>query len=378
MASTLSDTEIGLIKTMLQAGWKNAAIQFYFNTPERPVNNGRISEIKGGGRGQGVPPATEYELEEFLDHHPLTLARLGEDEPETPQQVPSATHFIVNEDELLDVQYEVLSDDISGDPELNEVYQELRIAAHEFSGMGHNTLGEIAPKVDAFVEALPEDTNETNVSRIWMRGNKLRILLSAHDQVAEIPDMHPAKLDVACVAALRTVVQLFNVFTANSQRASELDQLKMGPDDRAALSEILPEIEQVIKDANTIATDQAIGTLEEEIESALTADDTAVGDRQVSFVSRSTSNFLTTAIVRAYRLIRKGIGASISAVWTKLKDKAAEAAAVAVLGAPSYGPPLVEFLKSNYGIISDFLTKVHANPAVQQFLDFVMKALGLA
>jgi len=44
---------------MLELGWKNSAIQFYFNTPERPVNNGRISEIKGGDRGQGAEVVAE-------------------------------------------------------------------------------------------------------------------------------------------------------------------------------------------------------------------------------------------------------------------------------------------------------------------------------
>jgi hypothetical protein len=150
LAAPLDEIEIGLIKKMLDGGWKNGSIQFYFNTLERSVNSGRISEIKGGKRGRSVPAATHYKLDEFLDHHPLTIARLGQDEPETPEQEPTATQFSVTDALRLDVRADPLSDDIFGDTSLTEVYLELRIAAHECSAMGHNTLGEIAERVEAF------------------------------------------------------------------------------------------------------------------------------------------------------------------------------------------------------------------------------------
>ncbi|MEP3778917.1 MAG: hypothetical protein ABJM82_18025 [Shimia thalassica] len=379
MAAPLDEIEIGLIKKMLDGGWKNAAIQFYFNTPERPVNNGRISEIKGGGRGRGVPAATQYELDEFLDHHPLTIARLGKDEPETPIQEPTATQFAVTEALKLDVSADPLSDDIFGDPSLTEVYLELRIAAHECSAMGHNTLGDIAQRVEAFAAALPEDSRDTTVHRIWMRGNKLRMLLGAHDQVAELPDMHLAKLDVACAEALRAVVQAFNVFAALSPKAAELDQLGLGPANKAAVTVSLEQIEEVIDDAANISTDEALDVLVEGINEAKAADDTAFGERQVALVGRSTSNFFTTAIVTGYRLVRDAIGAGVGAVWTKIKDNAATGVAGAIGAAiNAKAPALMEFLSANYAAISSFLVTSHANPAVQQFLEFIVKVLGFA
>ncbi|PSL21643.1 hypothetical protein [Shimia abyssi] len=379
MASTLTDVEIGLIKKMLELGWKNSAIQFYFNTPERPVNNGRISEIKGGDRGQEVPVATKYELEEFLDHHPLTLARLGADEPETPQQISEATQFLVNEEDQVDIRLAPLSDDINEDPELGAFYQELRATALEFFSMGHNTLGELAPKAEDFASALPEDCRDTTINVIWMRGNKLRMLLGAHDRVSDIPDMHPAKLDVACSEALRTVVQAFNVFAANSAKARLLDQLSLGPDDRKVITESLPEIEEVVKEAGAISTGEAQNALIEEVEDAQSADASPAGDRQVSFAGRSVTNFFTTIIVKAYRLVRTGLKATVSAVWTTVKDKTAEAVTLTAIGIASpHATALFEFLKSHYGVVAEFLKTAQANPAVQQFLDFIVKVLGLA
>lgn len=364
---------------MLAIGWKNAQIQFYFNTPERPVNNGRISEIKGGVRGQHVAIATLYELEEFIDHHVITLDRLGDDEPETPKQVSGATHFLVNEDNKLDVRLDPFSVEVSDDPELNKIYIELRVTAHEFFGMGHNTLGEITPKVEAFASALPEDSSETTINQIWMRGNKLRMLLGAHDLVAHNLEMHPAKLDVACAEALRSVVQAFNVFAANSPKATELDQLRLGPDDRKSIEEVFSDIEAVVKDADAVSTEDALNVLIEEVENARTADASTTGDRLVSFAGRSIANFLTTTIVTAYRVIRKGIGSAVSATWTKIKEGAVYTAfgAASVSDAPHIAP-LIEFLKSNYIVMNAFLVKVQANPAILQFLEFIMESLGLA
>lgn len=45
---SITDEEISIIKNMISRGMKNKDIQFYFNRPERSVNNGRITGIKNG------------------------------------------------------------------------------------------------------------------------------------------------------------------------------------------------------------------------------------------------------------------------------------------------------------------------------------------
>ena len=61
---SVTDTEIGLIKAMLARGMKNRDIQFYFNRQDRPVNSGRITQIRGGTYGTECAQATESEIRE--------------------------------------------------------------------------------------------------------------------------------------------------------------------------------------------------------------------------------------------------------------------------------------------------------------------------
>ena len=63
----LSDTEVALIKAMLETGkYKRQDILTYFSRTDRPVNLGRISEIAIGKKRKGIAPAPRGELDEFL------------------------------------------------------------------------------------------------------------------------------------------------------------------------------------------------------------------------------------------------------------------------------------------------------------------------
>lgn len=53
----LDSAEVALIKAMLAKGMRNNAVQFYFNRPDRPVNPGRITEIKKGVKWSEVEAA---------------------------------------------------------------------------------------------------------------------------------------------------------------------------------------------------------------------------------------------------------------------------------------------------------------------------------
>lgn len=68
---SISDEEIALIKAMLAAGMKNSEILFYFNKKTRPVNGGRISQIKDGSYSDSssIAAASEAELKDFFKKH---------------------------------------------------------------------------------------------------------------------------------------------------------------------------------------------------------------------------------------------------------------------------------------------------------------------
>ncbi|MHC2241648.1 ATP-binding protein [Bradyrhizobium elkanii] len=66
---TIQDSEIALIKAMLDRGMKNKDIQFYFNRPERSVNSGRISTIRTGAYSNSgkILAASAGELDSFIE-----------------------------------------------------------------------------------------------------------------------------------------------------------------------------------------------------------------------------------------------------------------------------------------------------------------------
>lgn len=63
---SIHDEEIALIRAMAARGIRNRDIQFYFNRPDRPVNSGRITQIKQGTYGPEAGTASDAELEKFL------------------------------------------------------------------------------------------------------------------------------------------------------------------------------------------------------------------------------------------------------------------------------------------------------------------------
>ncbi|MFS0741799.1 ATP-binding protein [Brevundimonas sp. 3P9-tot-E] len=66
MKRSVTDDEIGLIRAMLARDMKNRDIQFYFNRQDRPVNSGRITGIRQGNYGAGIPAASDATLDAFL------------------------------------------------------------------------------------------------------------------------------------------------------------------------------------------------------------------------------------------------------------------------------------------------------------------------
>ncbi len=64
---SITDEEIRLIKAMLKRGMKNNEIQFYFNRQDRPVNSGRITQIKNNDYGAAsLGAVTDQELVAFM------------------------------------------------------------------------------------------------------------------------------------------------------------------------------------------------------------------------------------------------------------------------------------------------------------------------
>lgn len=67
----LQDWEVAIIKTLLEAGeYNDQQILAFFTRPSRTVNHARILEIRKGIKRKSIPPASEEDLNGFLEHWP--------------------------------------------------------------------------------------------------------------------------------------------------------------------------------------------------------------------------------------------------------------------------------------------------------------------
>ena len=238
--------EVALVKTMIERGYANKTIQFYFNKPDRAVNSGRISEIKGGDRWAWVAPASQFDLDEFIDHHPLREQLGVKEEPEPPRQTDAASVFTVTDED----QVEILPDPVVAVGEiaesLDELFQELRSKSSDVIALGHNLLGEASRPVEQFDALIQRDYAEISAFMLWSKGNRLRAILSAHDAVANQEEMHPSKLDGGCIEQLRDLIYAFNLLVASDPRTAELDRISLGPEDRKRAEQALDLFQDVL------------------------------------------------------------------------------------------------------------------------------------
>ena len=68
--NTLEKWEVAIVKTMLASQVVPQDIQSYFSRPTRSINHARVSEIRDGKKHKTIKPATEAELDAFLEAWP--------------------------------------------------------------------------------------------------------------------------------------------------------------------------------------------------------------------------------------------------------------------------------------------------------------------
>lgn len=121
-----------------------------------------------------------------------------------------------------------------------ETYLEVRYKAAMLADIGHNQLGHLSQPIDRFLAAAPERIEEVSITRLWSRGNTLRRQLKAHEMVATSADpTDPARLTPRAAALLGDLVEVFNVFIVRDPKGRELDDVRLGPKDRAKARRLL-------------------------------------------------------------------------------------------------------------------------------------------
>jgi hypothetical protein len=68
--NTLTKWEVALVKVMLERKYVPQDIQAYFSRPTRSINHARISEIRDEMKHKSIKPASEKELDSFLEAWP--------------------------------------------------------------------------------------------------------------------------------------------------------------------------------------------------------------------------------------------------------------------------------------------------------------------
>ena len=68
--NTLERWEVAIVKAMLAQKYVPQDIQAYFSRPKRSINHARISEIRDGTKHKTVKPASDAELDAFLETWP--------------------------------------------------------------------------------------------------------------------------------------------------------------------------------------------------------------------------------------------------------------------------------------------------------------------
>lgn len=362
---TLEDWEVALIKAMLARGFPNKTIQFYFNRPDRSVNSGRISEIKGEDRWVYVEPADDHDLDEFLDHHPYAQPLRPDGEPEMPQQKTAASRFRIEDDGLVSISPELPDGEGFDGAEASEAYAELRNKVRAMLDLGDNHIAQVRDKVVDLSEVLPEAPAEASPIRVWMRGNSLRGHLRAHNEASDLDPYHPARLEPHCANHLSDIVDAFNVLAAVAQRLADFDQARLGPD-VDVLRDAVAKFDELLPEAKDISTAAASDELKTEIDILNHEQGAEEAGRQIQVAGGTVYNFLLTAIKGVYREIRKTVGGAISEVWLGAKI------AVGGLVTQQVG----SFLLHHYPVIREIMDQLSSNPVVHRILELIVTVLS--
>ena len=264
-------------------------------------------------------------------------------------------------------------------------YDELRHKALALVALGQ-MLGDLALPADRFLEALPERIEEASVDKLWSRGNTLRRRHDAHVGAIENNlGPNPARLDDFVAATLGDLVDSFNVYVLGDRRALELDSARLGPQDREAVRKIAAlaaPIAHAASEPQSPTTRAAQVALTEQVAAAIDAPDDINGDQAADLARKTTGNFVSELLRRAYAPIAKlGGGIKKEAMFAQKEFRAGlyrapgtAAFAGLSVAAYAYWPEISAFVVRNADALKDFVTAAFHNPKLVEIIDWIVQA----
>ncbi|MGA2491718.1 MAG: hypothetical protein ABSF67_02075 [Roseiarcus sp.] len=298
-----------------------------------------------------------------------------------PSQERAATQFHADAEGRIDV----VRVPPTSDDRQRLLYEEMRHKAKELAALGQ-MLGDLSPAVDRVLEALPERTENASVDKLWSRANTLRRRHDAHVRAID-NDLgpNPARLDDLVAATLGDFVDCFNVYVLGDPRALELDSARLGPQDREAVRKIAALAAPIARAAcepQAPTTPAAQEALIEQVDAAIDAPNDINGDQAADLARKTTGNFVSELLRRAYAPIAKlGAVAKAEAIFAQKEYRsglyrASGTATFAGLSvaALAYWPEISAFVVRNADALKDFVTALFHNSRLVEIIDLIVQA----
>ena len=223
---------------------------------------------------------------------------------------------------------------------------------------------------------------------LWLCGNALRSAIAKHDSVSK-DEFHYSRLPPAVAESLRRPVQEWNIFVFGDDELRELDDRRIGPQERdaivASIDAAKPLVEMATVDRN-ITTEQAARVVTATIKSADT-DSTDINTKQAQDILDGTLKNLATQIVRRAHLFcsrlidprtdedkavvleyKKGAGKTLGGATVT----GAITATVVVGGfATPYAVSFFEFVATNAAMLKEYFVVAFQGGQIGQIIDTI-------
>jgi hypothetical protein len=285
-----------------------------------------------------------------------------------PPQVSAASQFALDREGRIDLVPDApLPNDMQ-----RELYEDVRYKALAMSELGHNQLAGMSEPISRFLVVAPERIEDVSITRLWSRGNTLRRRLKAHDTAATSADpTDPAILSTSVAELLRDLVDTYNVFIVGDPTGRELDQVRLGPQERNEASAVINfavTITEAVHESEGLATADAVETLADQVEAARTAPSGIDGDQAVELSRKTTGNFVIELLRAAYFRVRAEAGFALkefrAGVYRGFGTATAKVAGLA-------GLAFISFVATNAQVLKVFVEQALHNPALLKIIDFI-------
>jgi hypothetical protein len=275
------------------------------------------------------------------------------------------------------------------DPEQAELYVRIRAQLNKIKeDIPSQERYQINDVVDDFL-AQPPFLHEIKFKKVlWLCGNALRSAIAKHDAVSK-DEFHYSRLSPVVAESLRRPVQEWNIFVFGDDELRQLDDRRIGPQERDAIVANIeaakPLVEMATVDRN-ITTEQAARVVAASIKSV--GDDSAdINTKQAQDVVNGTLKNLATQIVRrahifCSRLIdprtdedksvlleyKKGVGKTLGAAT--VTGAISATVVVAGLAAP-YAVSFFEFVATNAAMLKEYFLIAFPGDQIAQIIDTI-------